>query len=532
MDFRAIPLITTFIGITTLAGCLAQPTQPENVAATTLSSPLAQKPAASKPALPALTVTEAAVTQPDELLALSRQHFGLDLAQSNPAIDAQLEWYRKHPEYIDRVLGRAGRYYHYVLHETLKRGMPAELALLPVIESAYDPFAYSHGQAAGPWQFIPSTGKYFGLKQTWWYDGRRDVIASTDAALDYLQRLYQRFDSWELALAGYNAGGGNVSSAIRRNKKAGQATDYWSLDLPPETEAYVPKLIALAKLIQAPEHYGITLPEIPNEPYFEAVATGSQIDLAQAAEMAGTTTQELYLLNPGFNHWATDPDGPHQLLVPITQADQFRAALEALPADKRVKWARHKIKSGESLISIARDYRTTVDVIKTANKLQSSSIRTGQALMIPTASQRSAEYVLSEAQRLNRKQEQIARTTQRQKLQHTVGNGESFWSIAKQHKVGVRQLASWNNMAPGDTLSVGKKLVVWKDPSATTLSSSERQVIRKVGYKVRSGDSLATIASRFKVSVKNILHWNNLDAKEYLQPGQHLTLYVDVTRAH
>jgi membrane-bound lytic murein transglycosylase D len=526
MDFRLIPSITAIISIATLAGCLSQPPRPDDRAeGTTKVTPTALN--GTKQPVP----TPPVAAEPVELLELSRRHFALDLTQSNPAIDAQLEWYRKHPEYVTRVLERAGRYYYHVLHETLQRGMPAELALLPVIESAYDPFAYSHGQAAGPWQFIPSTGKYFGLKQSWWYDGRRDVIASTDAALNYLQRLYQRFDSWELALAGYNAGGGNVSKAIRRNREAGKATDFWSLDLPSETEAYVPKLIALAKLIQQADHYGVTLPEIPNEPYFEMVETGSQIDLAQAAALAGTTTQELYLLNPGFNHWATDPQGPHQLLVPKAQANQFRAALESLPASQRVKWARHKVTAGESLISIARLYRTTVDVIKTANDLDSNAIRAGQALMIPTASQRSTEYVLSEAQRLNRKQEQIARTTQRHKLHHTVGNGDSFWSIAKQHKVGVRQLASWNNMAPGDTLSVGKKLVIWKDPAATTLSSSERAVIRKVGYKVRSGDSLATIANRFRVSVKNILHWNNLDVKQHLQPGQHLTLYVDVTRA-
>ena len=213
-----------------------------------------------------------------------RAGFALDHDASEPRVQAQLNWYKKHPRYIDRVVDRGSRYLHYIVSEAEKRGLPTELALLPVVESAFDPFAYSHGRAAGLWQFIPSTGKYFGLTQSWWHDDRRDIIAATDAALTYLDRLATRFDGdYMLALAAYNSGGGTVSSAMRRNRKRNQPTDYWSLDLPRETRHYVPKLIALAKIFDNPQAHGIELPPLDDEPYFEIVDTGSQLDLAQAA---------------------------------------------------------------------------------------------------------------------------------------------------------------------------------------------------------------------------------------------------------
>ena len=530
-NFKSV--VVALVGSVVLAGCQAIP---EKQAET--------KPASSIQAQGASTAESGAVKhvnaekqQSDlhnpnsDLWVLTRDHFALNLDRDTPRIDTQVKWFKKHPRYVNRVVKRASRYYHYILHETIKRGMPAEIALLPIVESAYDPFAYSHGRAAGAWQFIPSTGKYFGLKKTWWYDGRRDIIASTDAALTYLQQLYKRFDDWELALAAYNAGGGTVSLAIKKNRRQGKPTDFWSLKLPAETTAYVPKLLAVAKVFRTPEQHGITLQPLKNEPYFKEIATGSQIDLAQAADLAGIDTQELYQLNPGFNRWATDPAGPHRLLIPADKAAQFETKLAALPTEQRVKWTRHKIKSGESLIGIARKYRTTVDVVRTANNITGNNIRAGKTLVVPTASQHASAYVMSQAERLNRKQEQIARRTKRQKLKHTVKNGDSFWTISRKHKVGVRQLASWNNMAPGDPLIVGKTLVIWKDRKAGK-SMASRGVIRKVGYTVRSGDSLSRIANRFNVSVNNIVAWNDLERNNILKPGQRLTLHVDVTRAH
>lgn len=464
-----------------------------------------------------------------------RRGFALDHDADNERVRDELNWYKNHPDYINRVVDRGSRYLYYILSETEKRGLPTELALLPVVESAFDPFAYSHGRAAGLWQFIPSTGKYFGLTQSWWHDDRRDVVAATDAALTYLERLATRFDGdYTLALAAYNSGGGTVSSALRRNRNLNRPQDFWSLELPRETRHYVPKLIALAKIFDNPEKYGITLPVLTDEPYFDIVNTGSQLDLAQAAELAGVDVDEIYLLNPTYNRWATNPDGPHRLLIPKENADTFRSALKSIPANQRVAWRNYKVESGDSLNTIARKFSTTPSVIQQVNKLNSDLIRIGQRLMIPSASKNSDAYALSAAQRLERKQDQKRAGN---KVDYTVRRGDTFWDIAREHRVSVREVAAWNGMAPGDPLIPGKKLVIWSKTAQPTLlasadSARSKVMVRKVGYRVRKGDSLSAIASRFSVNVSDIASWNDLNTSRYLQPGQSLVLYVDIRNSH
>ena len=461
-----------------------------------------------------------------------RAGFKLDHDASEPRVQAQLNWYKKHPRYIDRVVDRGSRYLHYILSEAEKRGLPTELALLPVVESAFDPFAYSHGRAAGLWQFIPSTGKYFGLSQSWWHDDRRDIVAATDAALTYLDRLAKRFDGdYMLALAAYNSGGGTVSSAMRRNRKRNEPTDYWSLDLPRETRHYVPKLIALAKIFDDPQAYGIELPPLDDEPYFEIVDTGSQLDLAQAAELAGVDIDEIYLLNPSYNRWATSPDGPHRLLVPRDHAETFATALKGMDPAKRVSWRNYKVESGDTLSTIAKRYSTTPSVIQQVNNLDSHIIRIGQRLMIPSAAEQAGTYSLSASERLARKQERSGKNANGTRVDYKVRSGDTFWDIAREHRVSVRQLASWNGMAPGDPLMPGKKLVIWsksKQPAMLASTNRGKGMVRKVGYQVRKGDSLSTIASRFAVNVRDIASWNDLNTSRYLQPGQSLVLYVDI----
>lgn len=464
-----------------------------------------------------------------------RAGYKLDPSISHQRIDQQFNWYSAHGDYLNRVNKRASRYLFHILNEIEKRGMPAELALLPIVESAFDPFAYSHGRASGIWQFIPSTGKHQGLKQDWWYDGRRDIIASTDAALNLLQGLHDRLDNdWLLALAAYNSGEGNVSRAMKKNRKKGKPTDFWSLDLPKETEAYVPKLLAVAKLYANPEAYGVSFIALEDSPYFEIVDTGSQIDLSQAASLAEIDIEELYLLNPGYNQWATHPEGPHRLLVPVQQKTVFEDALAAYPASERITWERYTIKSGDSLSTIASKHRTTVDTLQTVNKIRGSNIRAGHTLLIPTASASRQHYSLSQDQRLARIQGKDNSHSGASKQEYRVSSGDSLWSIARSHNVQVSSLAKWNGIAPKDILRPGQKLVIWVPPSALARTSpiQDKSIIRKLSYQVKRGDSLARIASKFNVKIADIADWNALDTQKYLKPGQRLTLYVDVTNAY
>ncbi|MDO6762762.1 LysM peptidoglycan-binding domain-containing protein [Agarivorans sp. 1_MG-2023] len=456
----------------------------------------------------------------DDVWLRIEDQLAIPLPENNKRLQAQLNWFLKHPDYMRRVSVRADPYLFFIVEEIERRNMPLELALLPIVESAFQPFAYSHGRAAGIWQIIPGTGTRFGLEQNWWYDGRRDVYAATHAALDYLEYLNKYFDGdWLHALAAYNSGEGRVRRAIRANEKAGKATDFWSLNLPRETRAYVPKLLALSQMLQQRDDYKLNIPAIANKPYFEKVATYSQIDLALAAELAGIKLDELHKLNPGFNRWATAPDGPHYLLVPTKTVPNFEIALASLSKQERMQWARYKVKSGDSLSVIAKRYNTTSKQIRELNQLSNNTIRIGQHLLVPVSSRKQSAYTLSQSQRLVSQQNKPRGDI---KLNYTVKSGDSFWSIAQAYKVSHRNVAKWNSMAPTDTLKPGKKLVIWQK------SKASKNHIQTVTYQVRNGDSLSRIAQKFKVSITDLLKWNDLNKNHYLQPGQKLKLYINV----
>ncbi len=477
--------------------------------------------------------------QENDLLDRIRSGFQLDLELDNKRIQYELDWYTRNPNYLTRTFNRSARYLYHVVNEVEERGLPLELALLPFVESAYNPFAYSHGRASGLWQFIPGTAKMYGMHQDWWYDGRRDVLASTEGALNYLSYLNEVFDgNWLHALASYNSGSGRVSSAIKKNQRRNKPTDFWSLNLPKETRAYVPKLLALAKIVQSPEAYNIEFPMIENTPYFEKVDIGGQLDLAQAAKLADVDISEIYQLNPGFNQWASSPLGPHHLLVPVEKADLFKENLTSLPPEKRLNWHRYTVKSGDSLIKIAKKFNTTPMLIKDVNHLKSNTIRTRQKLLIPIASKSTQFYDLSETNRLQKKQDDIQARKNTSKIDYRVKKGDTIWDLSRKHKVGIRELARWNGLAPGDPIYPGQKLVIWSKQAETLATPQlnipayqKREMIQKVGYYVRKGDSLAKIANKFSVSIKDLIAWNKLDAKKYLKPGQKLTIYVDITNS-
>ena len=460
---------------------------------------------------------------------LQRLRQGFELAPvMNERVQAQLNWFVRNPDYLQRVFTRAQRYLPYVTDELESRGLPLELALLPIVESAYDPFAYSHGRAAGLWQIIPGTARRFGIRQNWWYDGRRDVVDSTRGALEYLAALHELMDDdWLLAIASYNSGEGNVLRSVRRNRAGGRPTDFWSLKLSRETSSYVPKLMALVELVRAPEAFDLTLPELVHETQFVDTEIGGQLDLALAAELAGIELETLYAYNAGLNRWATDPGGPHRLLLPDDAAEQFITALAAVPENERVRWQRHKVRSGEAISEIAELYGTTLASIRSANNLRGNTIRAGSYLMIPVASKPLSAYSLSADERRAKTQN---RERQGNRVEHIVSAGESFWTISRRYGVTTRQVAAWNGTAPRDTLSVGQKLVVWTREAPPSTAMNGNATTRKLRYTVRNGDSLYLIANRFRVSISDLVRWNNIDKNNILRPGQKLTMYVDVTR--
>src|SRR5580692_2268532 len=455
----------------------------------------------------------------DDLFDRMRAGFAFDEVQE-PAIDAQLAWFQHNPDYLERVFQRGQRYMYHVVTEVEARGMPLEFALLPVVESAYEPFAYSVSRAAGLWQFIPDTGRRFGLKQDWWFDGRRDVIESTRAALDYLQALHDQFDGdWLLAIAAYNVGENTVQRELDYNRAHGKPADFWHLKLPAETRAYVPKLLAMKRLMAEPERYGLEFAAIPNEPYFAVINTNSQIDLKIAAQLAGTSYDELVALNPGYNRWATDPDGPHRMLVPIDNADGFDTALRTLSPDDRVRFAVHEVTRRETLAMIAKQYGTSVAVITKVNDLKGGKVSPGDSLKIPEISGDLPDKVLLAAARVDRPETDVGGRRQRQ-IVYRVRAGETLSSIARRHGMPVSTLARLNNMGAQDSLVKGQRLVI--KASARRFRDEGVASGRRLLYTVRSGDTVYSISRQFQVSVTQLKSWNGLNEHHQIKAGQRL----------
>jgi membrane-bound lytic murein transglycosylase D len=405
---------------------------------------------------PLETTPDIANNDSSDIWARLRKGFTMKPLDS-PQVDKEIQWFVNNPEYMQRMMDRARLYLYYIADEVEKRGMPMEIALLPAIESAYKPHAYSRARAVGLWQFMPRTGKLYGLKANWWYDGRRDVQASTQAALDYLEKLYNDFDGdWHLALAAYNAGEGKIGRMMKYNERKGKPTDYQYLKLKRETQNYVPKLMAMVSIVANPDKYGVKLASIPNEPYFARVDTGSQIDLGVVAKLVDMPVDDLHDINPGYTRWATDPNGPHQLLVPAAKKDALIAGLSNLPEEERVQWLHHSVKHGETLSQISRRYGLNAETLRTANNLHSNLLRNGQDLLIPISARPLKPEVIRTAFRAS-----SSRAARGEPVIHRVRRGETLSSIAHRYNVMAGQLAKWNLMQMGDVLRLGQKLKIW-----------------------------------------------------------------------
>lgn len=474
-----------------------------------------------------------------------RQGFQMNLDIENDRIAVQRNWYVQRQDFLDRLSARASRYLFHTMTEAEKRGLPTELALLPVIESAYDPLAYSRAQAAGMWQLIPGTAHILGVRQSWWYDGRRDVIDSTRAAYDYLVSLHDKFGDWQLALAAYNAGPGAIQRAIERNQAAGLPTDFWSLRLPAETMSYVPRFLAVAQLVNDPARYGVNFKPILNQPRFREVTTPGQVDLAQVAKLAGISLPELYQYNPAYSHWGTDPEGPRRLLVPVSTPTDFDTQLAALPAPERAHLIRYVVRRGDTLFRVAQRFDISPGELRDMNHLRGNRVHRGMVLVVAQGSAEGVAFAQRQEQRIASRE--TAAEADKDRKHYRVHHGDTIYKVAHHYGVSASDLASWNRLRLHDHLHAGQSLVVLVDKAADTSTSGnsshrvahagnqgnsgsdDAPAVRRISYEVRRGDTLNKIASRYKVSVHQITHWNG---RRHIHPGQELVLYVPAKPAN
>ena len=491
---------------------------------------------------------------------------------NHPRIDREVNWYLEHPTSLAILQQRAEPYLAHILDEIEAKNIPGELALLPVVESAFVPDAYSKADASGLWQFVPSTGKEYGLMQTDWYDGRRDILDSTKAATTYLKELNEDFNGdWLLALASYNCGKGRVRKSIDKNTDLNLPTDYWSLDLPEETDDYVPRLLAIAKIFANADEYKIHLQHIPNKPYFEVVNIHSPLDLDKAAQLANLPQHKFLKLNPGFNRDSTSPHGPHRLLVPVTHAQAFKQNLALLPFSERVSYKRYdednvieprttdkhlatttldpqkttkpqitfyKVKQGDKLTSIAKNYATTTAALRLSNYLSNDTIRAGMTLQI--AKNVKTSLAISDKTPKTNELTAVTKTTKVtnialldkptkakpfNSLAYEIKKGDTFYNISQRFSVAPQEIASWNNISLKSALLPGKKITI----KATTQHLASSNTPHLMNYTVVKNDSLEQISKKFKVSVADLRKANPTVLAKGLNPGQRLKVLIDST---
>jgi membrane-bound lytic murein transglycosylase D len=449
--------------------------------------------------------TPSYVHSSNNMWAVIASNFSLPHYADTPAVQRQIQWFQTHQKYFNKVASQGQPYMFYIYEEVKKRGLPGELVLLPMIESAYDPFAYSWVGAAGLWQMMPATGANFGLKQDWWYDGRKDIISSTSAALDYLTYLDTFFNgNWPLAIAAYNSGEGTVQNAIDRNAHRGRGTTFWALNLPAETESYVPRLLALAAIISNPAKYGVDLPPVHNGPYFGVVSLKQQIDLSQAAKLAEIPLSELYELNPGYNRWATDPKGPYRLLLPISAISRFEAKYS-------MQFGSHNIVSANSPSNATTKavLASTTESNPNTNGVEQSMVKgktptpTTHSLNVGQESHASAPKSTSTTAPAKTTTTPAATpivTTKenpppvKTSIKYTVKPGDTLWSIAKHFNVTIGQLRTWNKLSEKARVNVGQTLII----------EQQQQPESSNKYIVKPGDTLYSIARAHGLHITDI----------------------------
>jgi membrane-bound lytic murein transglycosylase D len=430
--------------------------------------------------------TSEAAQSHEDLWARIRAGFAMREIDT-PLVQRHEAWYLNRPEYVERMIDRSRRYLYFIVEEIEKRGMPTEIALLPMIESAYNPTALSHMRAAGMWQFIPSTGRRYGLQQTWWYDGRRDVLAATRAALDYLQALHDMFGDWELALAAYNWGEGAVQRAVEKNRRKGKPTDYMSLKMPRETRNYLPKLQAVKNIVASPELFELTLAPVPNRPYFAVVNAPAHMDVAVAAKLAGVPMDEFRSLNPGHQRPVITADRA-QLLVPVDKVDTFQANLEKND-QPLVTWQTYQLKKGEKLEHVAAKFDISLARLKEVNGLtRAKRTRPGQMLLVPMEDD--ARTNLDETYASS--DFEAPADDYHKRAIYRVKHGDTLHSIAKRYGISVAQLKDWNGLR-ADSVRKGQRLTIWQHGApARAHKAGHKSKSNAAHKKSRPGHSTTT----------------------------------------
>lgn len=488
----------------------------------------------------------------DNLWDELRYEFKLPHYENNFRVREQIDWFVNHPDFLINSINRSAPYLYYISQQVRKRHLPAELVLLPIMESSYNPFASSNMGAAGIWQMMPGTATGFGVKRNVWYDGRRDVLASTRAALDYLSYLGNFFDgNWMLAIAAYDTGEGNILSAIRKNIQAGINTDYWSLPVAQETRIYIPRLLALATIISHPTRYNFRLPVIQNAPYLAQVDIGSQIELKHAALLAGLSLEKLKSLNPGYSREKMDPKGPFKMVLPIEHVERFTRNLAHSSIFKQINWTHYKIRSGDTLYSIARRFNTTPDKLRKANPKLALNMKPGKHILIPHITPELSKKILETEQVYLSSSEDISYKHPRvvtpkhtsptkliaKALEHFKGKyqlkpGDTLYMVRKGDD--LKKIANRFHMTPNTILAVnniknhkqihsGQKLMIpthlAKAPSSHKKELSPGDTI----YMVRKGDNIEKIAKKFRTTPREI-RINNLLTSNDIQEGDHLII--------
>jgi membrane-bound lytic murein transglycosylase D len=445
-----------------------------------------------------------------------------------PELDHQLvskweNYYASRPEYLNRIIKRGTPYLYYVVNEVEKRGMPMEIALLPMIESAFNPRAESSVKAAGMWQFMPATGKDYGLERTWWYDGRRDVVAATSAALDYLNSSYGQFGDWQLALASYNWGPTAVARAVAKNEAASLGTQFIDLRMPDETRNYVPKLLAVRNIIANPSAYGVTLESLPNKPYFATLTVGKHMDVKVAAELAETPVEELLKLNPGFIRPVIAYKDDRSLVLPIAKVAVFQKNL-ADYEKPLLNWQPYVTKQGESFEQLAAAFGVAANELKEINDIGGRErIARGQTILVPkiTGLDVSDRQTLT-ALAANRAAEPVDTGANDKphapvlaSAEHKVIKGDTAYNIAKRYGMNVALLQAMNKTEDGQ-IQIGQVLRVSAKRESVAAGNDGREYIAK------RGDTFASISKRYKVATADLKKWNSVKS---IQAGTKLVIY-------